>query len=167
MLEAVVGKAQSPMVFKRRGVMPSNHMVFLDHIWPKKQFTSSSYVVHCLTVKLNLIDFEGFFTSKCRRGRTTTQRRQRGNPNIRLCPPHPHWYLRLLLPSCFHRLVGRQLDVKNIWHRTDSKGSWRKGVRLVHTGEAGQRYEVKHENEKFLKEQIKEDRIILNRFVYI
>lgn len=39
------------------------------------------------------------------------------------------------------------------------------GVRLVHTDEAGQRYEVKHSNEKYLKEEIEEDRIILNRLI--
>lgn len=36
-------------------------------------------------------------------------------------------------------------------------------VRLIHTGEAGTRYEVKHSRQKFLEEQIKEDQETLER----
>jgi len=39
------------------------------------------------------------------------------------------------------------------------------GVRLVHTLEVGQRYQVKSSKEKYLRDQLEEDRITLNRCV--
>jgi len=40
------------------------------------------------------------------------------------------------------------------------------GVRLVHTMEAGQRYRVKSSRHKYLKDQLEEDKITLNRCVW-
>ena len=39
------------------------------------------------------------------------------------------------------------------------------GVRLVHTMEIGQRYKVQSSKEKYLRDQLEEDRITLNRCV--
>ena len=41
------------------------------------------------------------------------------------------------------------------------------GVKLVHTQESGQRYNVKGSKHKYIKEQVEEDRLALDRLVNI
>ena len=68
---------------------------------------------------------EQLFSSEPRSGGSSAQRRQRGYSHLRLRTPISHRYIRVLLSSYIHGLVGRHLDDPCLWYTENAKTAGR------------------------------------------